>query len=99
MPNVRQVHSNLMRAAGLDLHIQECEVLIAPGDFEDCMSRPAGASSQHGHSRAVVPAASDPRFDVISLFGHPAINQRDVPLEDLPVTKLIRQSLVRKIVL
>ena len=63
------------------------------------MSRSAGASSKHGHARAVVPAASNPRFDFVSLPGHPAINQRDVPLEDLPVAKLVRQSLVRNVVL
>src|SRR5882724_9783359 len=70
MSNVRQVNPNLMSAAGLDLHIQQREVLIALGNFEDRMSRPACASSKHTHTCAVVSAASDARVNFASLFGH-----------------------------
>ena len=84
-----KVHSNLMSAAGLDLHIQQREVLIAGGDLKDGMSRSAGVPSKDGHAGAIVPAASDPRLYVALIFGHPAIDQRDVSLEDLPIAKLI----------
>src|SRR5216683_1596023 len=59
MSNVSQVNSNLMSSAGLDLHIQQREVLIALRYFEDRMSGSASASSQHTHPRTVVRAASD----------------------------------------
>src|SRR6266446_10700452 len=78
MSNVGQVNSNLVSSAGLDLHIQQGEVLIALGNFEDRMRGPARASSKHTHAGAVVRAASDARVYFASLFGHMAIHERDV---------------------
>jgi hypothetical protein len=89
MSNIGEMHSDLMCAPGLDLHIQKREVLVSRGDFKDGMSSSAGVPSKYGHASAILPAASDPRFYVALLFGHPAIDQCDVSLENAPIAKLI----------
>src|SRR6185503_19289463 len=99
MPNVREVNSNLMRAASLDLHIQQCEFLIAGCDFVDRMRCAACVTLEHAHTRAIVRAASESRFYRAQVVCYASINQRGVSLEDLSVTKLIGEFLVGHIVI
>src|SRR6185369_14986075 len=99
MTDMCEVDSNLMRAAGFDLNLQQREVLIAVGDFVNRVSRPARSPLQHRHASPVVRAASNASFDLSALVGEAAIDEGDVQLVHLPLAKLIRQSLMCEIIL
>src|SRR5690242_13554217 len=91
--------SNLMRATGLYLDPQQSEILKAFRDFENCVSRPAGLSFEHGHSRSIVGSPADSSFNLSAFLSHPTVDKRHVHLEHRALAKLIRQSLMRDIVL
>ena len=99
MTDVREMNSNLMCAAGFDLHIQQCEFLIARCDFIQRMSGAACVTLEHCHASAIVRAASETRFNLASIFCYASINQRRVLLEHLAVAKLIGEFFVSRIVL
>ena len=96
---MREMNSNLMRASGFDLHIQQCEFLIAGCDFIDRMSRAPCVTLEHAHTCAIVRASSEARLNFASIFRYATMNQRGVLLEDLAVAKLIGKFFVRHIVL
>ena len=99
MTDVRQVNSYLMRAAGLDLHIQQREAAEAFGHFKNGMRCAAGSASKHRHSSSIIAAAPDASLDLAALLRHPSVDQRDVHFEHLAVAKLVRQAFVRAVVL
>src|SRR5215203_5364086 len=81
----REVDAYLVRAAGLDLHVQQREAREAPPH----------APERDGHARAVARVARERLFDPpFLLFRHP-VRQRDVGLEDRALAELVRQTLVR----
>ena len=88
--DVRQVHSNLMSAARFDLDVEQSEIRKAADNFEDCMSRAARISSKHAHANATARASSNARLNFALPFRDAAINQRDVKLEYVAISKLIR---------
>lgn len=90
MTDVRQVHANLMGAARFDLDVEQGEIRKASGNFEDCMSGPTCVSSKDAHPSATARTAADAGFDFTLLIRDAAINQRNVELEHLAISKLIR---------
>lgn len=89
MPDVSHVDAYLMGPARFDLNLQQSEILMSPGYFEDGMRGTARAAREYRHSSSIAGAASDPRLDLASIPGYSPIDQRRVRLVDLPIAKLI----------
>jgi hypothetical protein len=98
MTYVRHVHANLMGASGLNLRLQQRELCKGLRDLKYSVGGSARASAKHCHASAVMRAAPYTSIYLASLLRHPPVNERKVRLEDLPVAKLVRQSLVRQVI-
>jgi len=95
---VREVDSDLMRAASFDLDIEQGELTQSPRDFNDSMSRAARSFADYSHASSILGAAAYRRLDLGSVFRHATVGERNVLLEYQAITKLARQSLVREVV-
>jgi hypothetical protein len=96
---VRHMHSYLVRAPRLYLDLEQRKFSVQLGNLEYRMSGAARPSPQHRHARAVAMAAPYARFDLAASLGHTTVDERDVKLEDEPVSELIRELLMREIIL
>ena len=97
MADGAQVHANLMRAPGRDRDLAQRDAaqMLRPRDAGDRRPRPPGARR---HLLPVVGVAPDRQVDPASGL-HDAPDQRHVFLVHLAVLELLRQRLVRRIVL
>lgn len=99
MAYMRHVNANLMRASGLYLHFEQGKLVIGFGDFEKGMGRAPGSPAEHRHAGPVVRAATYAGFDLSPPLRHSTIDERDIHLEDEAVSELVRQLLVRQVIL
>jgi hypothetical protein len=88
--DMRQVDAYLMRSARLDHHLDEREFVVSVLDLKDRMGRATRASAQDRHASAVMRASAYARLDLAARLRHATVNERDIHLEDLPVTELVR---------
>src|SRR5205085_4114724 len=88
-----EMHSDLMRAPGLDLNIKQREPLEAS---PHAIERERGpARTHHSHARPVARVARKRLLDPPLVLAHPSVHERDVRFEDRACAKLIRELLVR----
>src|SRR5215207_4537193 len=88
-----EVDAYLVRAAGLDLHVEEREAREA---LPHAPEREGRAPAAHdGHPRAVARVAGERLFDLPALLARHPVRERDVGLEDRARAELVREALVR----
>src|SRR5215216_4890358 len=88
-----EVDAYLVRAAGLDLHVEQREAREALPHAPEREGRAAAAHD--GHARPVARVARERLFDPPPLLARHAVGERDVRLEDRARAELLRQTLVR----
>jgi hypothetical protein len=91
MPNGGQMHANLVRAPGDNLHPQQGEVGKFAFDPEQRL-RVATMLGGDGHALPVALVAPDGRFNSPFGQGHAPFHQRDIALGDAVFLKLLRKA-------
>src|ERR1700676_2492890 len=95
------MHPNLMRPAGIDLHLDQRELAkgrVQPTDYAVVRDRIAPARSSRRHPYAPQPVAADAGRNRPSILLYPSMHQRNISFLDLAPGKLGRQLAMRFII-
>lgn len=98
MAEVREVHPDLVRAAGFESRLHECHV-GEPAQDAIRRARLAPAPLAHAHARSIALPPPDRDVDPPRVAPHDAVHQRQVPLPDDPVLELPAERSVRRLAL
>jgi len=93
-----QVHSNLVSAAGVGLHAQQCDLLRALKNSEFGDGRPASALS-YSHALAMVQIAPDGSLNSTFVFLHVTVHQSQIGLVNFALFELTDEIVIRGIAL
>src|SRR5215472_6887793 len=98
MPDAREMHADLMRAAGADPDLKESEPVEAA---QDAVLGPGGAAfgESSGHARASDGVARDGALDPSGVLFDVAVHQGEIDLAHQAAGELFREAMVRSVVL